>query len=1088
MRARSSTRLAGVVTAVVAATAAWPQAGGENVTLAFDAPMAAVINARHWDETQQQWMDAADAERPLFFDAVHRFLLLRFPGAAEAVHAKLAEGHEIASAGLVMRWTDQEFTRVKGYVHRSWPLKDKEPPDWHARVWLLRRPWVADAEIGPTWNSYINGLGFWRAGGARDADSDRSAEPLAEVLLCDDRPVGEADLTRALTSDEFGGDLGERLRRIDECGVLIDKRELFNDEYGEYGAPMGTARIWIEEPTLVVELRPVAEAQAGELPPAVDAWALAERLRADGPDGAPTTTIPDDLAGRIERFRARHRDMPAWMQQRVAEIAGLQTRWDEKGLPLYARFMVEDLADEEAYLAAIDGLLSVDPGYFMGHSHVDPIISLLDCGELLPDVARYHLRMNTQARWTRPFDPEALKTRVGYYGGMATLNHQCQFRSEALLAGEILGDDDLTAMARRNLSLLNRQMLFLGGVIQEHGDSFYQGISLATLKTAATYVRDPLTRLKAQLGIERMIWELNATYHPGLRRHVSSVARRYRTETLLLDQDIPRAVLHTLSREGALIDMGRQTVHELPVMGFNSTPPQRVANLAPWGEEHEANAIDRKPIPFLSVGADYVRGLAREPVYYTTYMGANYALGCCSVDLNEEWPNQAAWRRAPETASTLDDLGIMFIRGQMNGAQANVYSHEPEQRVKSPPLTAQLQHENRMICVMRPPEQRHAAQYCPEGVRHFSCRASVYAYGPEPQERVFIGEEPVASFPATAAMGDRIALNEGATYVGLVPIGASDLPVRHEVAIDYEHPRLTLDAYALDVEEALPDVEQTWQALMDVTCGWLVEIADAADYDSFAQFRAHLAEMPIEFAWDADERTLRVAWTSNGDAMRLDFRTALERERDNRPWPISQVITHASVNGEPPWLPDGLLLDCPLGQLGTSGRLEKAGATLETMPGQSVMLKVEPISGTYIAINPFVDPVPMTLTTPEGVTVRADGQLGCGRICVRPEESLLKVDYHLPPAGGGMGLSRLQEDAERGEHAGPAEWEEPLVRFMRPDFDVREARELSARSLLLSGMNEPVRFVLNGESVIAVLEAVQVDGREWLRVPIAPEE
>lgn len=1073
-----------IATNLAAAASVWAQEQVDALT--FDEPMAAVINARHWDRTQQQWMTEREAERPLFFDSVHRFLLMRFPECAEQVHERLQAGQRIASARLVLRWMDQEFERVEGYQHRSWPLAEAEPPTWHARVWMLRRPWLDDAEIGPTWNAYLNGLGYWRDGGAHDADADRHAAPLAEVALGPSAHEAEVDLTTMLHDPALGESPGERLRGVSDCGLLLSKVELYNEELGEYGAPTGASRIWISDPTLVVEFEPADAPAVGDLPPAEDVSALAQRLRAEGPDGAPTTTIPDDLAERLAEYRAQYGNLPGWMQQRIEDVANIRTHRDddERRHLIYWRLMTEDLADPEAYLSLVDRVLEVTPGYFMGHSHVDPIITLVHAGHLLPDVARYHLRKGVEARWLRPFNPERLSHRVGYFGGMATLNHQCQYRAEALLAGEILEDDDLTAMARRNLSLLNRQMLFLGGAIHERGDSFYQGISLGTLQAAARFVQDPLTRLEAQLGIERMVWELSALYHPGLKRHVSTVSRRYRVETLLLDQDVPRAILHTLSREGALIDLDREEVHGLRVVGFNSLPPQRVAALAPWGEEHDANALDLKPLPFLSVGVDYVRGLAREPVYFTTYMGENYALGSCHVDFNQEWPNQAVWRRAPQTVSTFEDIGVMVTRGYMNGMPSNRYTHEPKERVQSPPLTAQLQHENRMILVMRPSEQRHAAQYTPDGVHQFSSRVSIYAYGPERPERLFIGDRAIESFPATASMGERIALDEGATFVGLVPIGATDLPIEAEVRIEYEHPLLTLDAFALEVDQPLPNEDATWQALMDVTCGWLVEIADAADYASFADFRAHLAAMEVETAWSPETRTLSIDWTSGGEAMALDFRTALERERDNRPWRWSEVITRALVGGESPWPREGVLFDSPLGQLVTTGRAEKAGATLDALPGQAAMLKVEPISGNYIAINPFVEPVPLQLSVPGGITVRSEGDFGCGRIRVCPQENALWVSYHLPPEGGGLGLEKLQEDAREGQHAGPAQWEEPIARFLRPGFDVGQARELSATSLLVAGMSRP-RVEINGERLAEELETVEIDGRDWLRVPIA---
>jgi len=1062
-----------------AAAHAQPRADDATFELRFDAPMTAVISARYWDDTQHQWMSEKDRERPLYFDAFHRFLLLRFPGCAEALHGRLADGQEIASAKLTMTWAGQEFLRVADYVVRTWPLKDKEPPEWHARAWALHRRWVDDPEIGPTWNAYVDGLGFWRQGGARDPEHDRSAEPLGEALVCERVPLGEVDLTGWLA----GGDLPARLRQLEDCGFVIAKSELFDQQFGEQAGGLGIARLWVERPELVVTLRPKQGATLPDLPAAADVPALAARLRAEGPDGEPTSRIPDDLPALVAEYQARHDGLPAWMQQRVREVAGIKTRWDERGLPLYARMMGPEAAEPEWYAAAVDGLLSVGPGYFMGHSHVDPIINLLDCAHMLPEVARYHLYMNTKSRWTRPFDPNDIRHRVGYFGGMATLNHQSQFRSEALLAGEILDDRDLMTMARRNLSLLNRQMIFLGGVIQERGDSFYQGISLSTLKTAATHSTDPLVRLKADLAVEKMIWELNSTYHPGLRRQVSPVSRRYRIATLLMDQDVPRAVLHTLSREGALIDMDRESVHDLSVFGFNSCPPARVAHLAPWGEEWEANAIDLKPIPFLSVGASYVRGLAPEPIHYTTYLGRNYALGSTQIDPGEEWPNQAVWRRSPEPATTIDDLGVMFIWAWMNDAPVNPYEHQPEEKVKAAPPAAMLQHENRMVYLMRPPEPHMWGSFLAGGVSSLFSRVSIYAYGPEEQRRIFVNDTPVEGFPFAANHLDCIALDEGATYVGLIPLPATDLGREAEVVIGYEYPLLTLDSYVLRTDQPLP-ADGAWEQLKDATAGWLVELADAEDFADFAAFRAHLRQMQVRAEWRAGERQLDVAWQAGDDLLEMSFTTAFERELYNRPWAPSRAVPYARVNGQWPWLPEGMLLDSPLGQLSRTGLAEKAGVTLRTMAGQPAMLKVEPISGTWEAANPFIDPVPLELTTPEGVIVRSEGDFGCGRITLRPSENWLRVDYQLPPPEGDLGVEKLQEDAGMGLHAGPAEWESPLGRFLRPHFDVREARAQSARSLLVTGMRSPLRYFLNGERLTVGADTVHEQGRTWVRVPL----
>jgi len=470
-------------------------AAAADLTLTFDNEMATIIYARRWDETQQQWIDKREARSPLFFDAVHRFLLLRYPGCADAIHRKLASGHRVVSAKLVMQFEKQEWMRARmGYQHRSWPLKGKPVDEWHGQVWLLRRPWVSDAKLGPTWNAYISGAGYWKAGGGWDGVEDRSPEPLGKALLSKQHPTGEIEVAAALTSPDFGRDLGARLRNLEACGFLIQKAELCGPHHGEWALSTGNARVWIKNPQLVVTFERAAPTRA-TLPPAINVAELATTLKSNGQGGKPTTVIPNNLEELVRRVRQRRPDMPDWMQQRVFEVRQLKTLTGLRGDLGFT--MADDLesGDTERYLRVVNGLLRHPPGYFRGHSHLDFMMPLLIYDEMLPDVLRYHLLKYFESRWLPPYSKEELRHRVGYWGGMATQNHQSQFRSEALLAAELLGMKDLGVMARRNLSLLNRQMLYSEGTIQERGDSFYLGISLGTLQAAARFSRNPLMRL-----------------------------------------------------------------------------------------------------------------------------------------------------------------------------------------------------------------------------------------------------------------------------------------------------------------------------------------------------------------------------------------------------------------------------------------------------------------------------------------------------------------------------------------------------------------------------------------------------------------
>ncbi|MCY3021506.1 MAG: hypothetical protein NTW87_21030, partial [Planctomycetota bacterium] len=116
----------------------------------------------------------------LAFDALRRSLLVRFPGAAEKIAAKLNEGYSIAKVELVLPFKDEELWPEGstgggvgpegGYEYRAnWGVDElyrKHRPTWSALASALRKPWKADAQSGPTFNAYIAGVGYWKKCGA----------------------------------------------------------------------------------------------------------------------------------------------------------------------------------------------------------------------------------------------------------------------------------------------------------------------------------------------------------------------------------------------------------------------------------------------------------------------------------------------------------------------------------------------------------------------------------------------------------------------------------------------------------------------------------------------------------------------------------------------------------------------------------------------------------------------------------------------------------------------------------------------------------------------------------------------------------
>jgi len=1069
-----------ILTPLVAVVCVCPPARAAEPTLTFQEEMAAVIWARQWDATQAEWIEKRELQTPLFFDAAHRSLLLRFPGCAEEIQKRLAKGYRIASAKLVLTWQKQEWLRTAyGYHHRGYRLKEIEPETWHARVWLLRRPWKADKTIGPTWNAHINGIGFWAAGGARDTDKDRFAKPLGQAPLGKEKPIGTIDVTAAVNSTDYGRDVGQRLRNLEACGFLIDKAELATPQAGSWGLSTGACRIFVAEPKLVVAFQKSRPVRA-KLPPAIDVSAMAEKLKTSGGGGTPPVRIPDNLPEMAREIIAKRPPMPDWMRKRVEELRNVPVDEKERADLGYRWANVFDSGDPKAYRKAVDDLLHQPPGWFRGHSHLDYLVPLVEYEPMLNDVLRYHLVKFFESRWIRPYNKDDLRVRAGYLNGISTLNLMTQFRSEVALMGDLLDRPDMVVIGNRNISHLNRHMIWSEGCHQERGDTFYLGITLGNLKMLARYGKDPLGRLRADLGVEKILFEENSNYHPGLRRRVSRVSRRYRIDDLLMRQDVPRGVLHTLSKKGVLIETDKEKVHGIATVNFHACTPTRVALLAPWGPEWETHLVDDKPLPSWSVSTNHVRHRMRPPVRDTTYLGKHYGLSCMDADIGSEWPVMAIWKRTERDVEHLEDLGFLWPWPYLNGKLVNYNNQQEPKILKRSCPQASLQHHNKMIHVVRPLERVFAAAALKQGISSFSSRILAYMYAKAPDRELWVNDKKLAGFPVTAKQGDVITIGDGVSYVGLIPLPATDMGRDVEVEIRYTYPRLELESFVLKTDKPLPSDDATWAKLHDASAGWIIEMGDRTEHGSFETFRAHMKATKVTRRWDAGKKVLHVGYTSGGDNLKLGVNCGYvrtkTRERYIQP---KHLLAYVRVNGKNPWPPIEIDLDCPIGQMGTAARLEKGGAVLETAKGQMALLKVERVTGTYTAVNPFVDPTPLQLTTPEGAVLKTDGPSCMARIHFRPTESKLWVDYRIPPPGGDKAVEMLQTESQT-----TRPW---YKRYFRKGVDVTKARQQSARFLLVRGVKDTPTVVLNGEPLAGPFKSVQADGKTWWRIPIVRE-
>ena len=317
---------------------------------------------------------------PLAFDAVHRSLLVRFPEAAEKIAAALAAGKAVEKVELVLPFLDEEiwpqgrvdFPIADGYRYRpNWDcdnLYRQYRPSWHAVAHVLRKPWTADANIGPTYNAAINGAVYWKRFGATDTSEDRFPAQLGPAEVSCYRPEGRMDVTAVLTDVAYGKTMVDRLRVLADCGFIVSKQEVYDARYFqaayEWAISTGPRAILIKQPQLVFTLKPGTVKNVASVVP-VDVPALAAKYK-DKALGVPTAVTPTaaEVAKMNERFMAKPAWMPDWQYAHVRQLMGLESGGQVK--PFYYRVLppyVQNRAKEEGARAAQEGRVAFDADY-----------------------------------------------------------------------------------------------------------------------------------------------------------------------------------------------------------------------------------------------------------------------------------------------------------------------------------------------------------------------------------------------------------------------------------------------------------------------------------------------------------------------------------------------------------------------------------------------------------------------------------------------------------------------------------------------------------------------------------------------------
>ena len=1001
-------------------------------------PMAIWAGDLGWHRHLNYWHeDRKRAEQPrrpgaTCFDAVHRSLLVRFPGAAASLAAQMAKGYAIAKAQLVLPFKGTEkmsrgYKEPTSFIHGIW---DKQAPRWHAVAWALRQPWQAHPESGPTFNASIHGAAYWTKYGAQDGEHDRFPIRFgpAEVSSKAAEPL---DVTKALTDAAFGATPAARLRTVEDCGFLVRKWETYDAHFTtpgyEWASMTGSRGIFIESPKLVVVLRKdPAAPKPGALPPAPDLAKLK--------GGAPTAVLP--TPEKFAQLRARYGFkrptwMPDWQWARVEELYRLGGR---------ANTFPDTVEDYQRW---VDAILATQPRRWEGFSAADQLSLFYTFQGALPaPVAdHWHLywtawlnpHMATQDMvhnqyhqiWTkwRPVGSD-YADRTGDWRGnssyyresytriISTMNFNHTAALGALLGGRFIGSERAMADGRFGLEHFPlRLWAWYDGTTQESIDHYYFAITLQAQKMFADFAPTRFDRMMGQSILLKSIEELAACYHPGLRRFISTSSRTGIAYPIQI-QDGLQHILHTLSHEGTLTDLDRVGARKkdrsvIPVIG-RDLRPRRVAvqtTQSPWAPDWLAQIVDRKPIPFHMTTTFRQWGAFRtEPRWKKSFLAHHY--GMASIDLgNNVIQAMALWRRTDAKVARATDLGLLNLRYGFNKTNLLDTSKGGVLGIQGGG-TAIVQHRNKMVVLTSPYDKLKSHRYKPEKteIRSLQTTLGLHTIQPEPTWTVTIDGKPVAGLPARAKASSRIAIEDGATYIGIIPIPATDLGRDAEILLHTgDEPivmqgggklreKLLIESYNFRQQNPLDQKAADWPRIDAAYGGFIIELGDRTEHASFQAFQKHIQQAALSTRWEKGTETLHLAYKSGGDTIEVGYRPR-QGDGPGDKLPASRYFPYRRVNGTWPYLPEGVDRETPLSIQGRLGRLEKNGAVLTLEPGQMGYLLTEPTTGTFLAANPLPDPTYFRFRLPGDVVVEADGKLGLARIVVRPSENKVWVDY-----------------------------------------------------------------------------------------------
>jgi hypothetical protein len=490
------------------------------------------------------------------------------------------------------------------------------------------------------------------------------------------------------------------------------------------------------------------------------------------------------------------------------------------------------------------------------------------------------------------------------------------------------------------------------GAPREFNSTTYMGMDITMLDKLAHYAQDPGVRLQARLFRERVWLHVALHLHPPTGQLAGPHSRMY-WDAMLSGRAHLTSILWR--------ELGWPRLDEPdPYTGKSPTLP---GSLEVALTDHRLPSVVRTWLATQGAAVPYeVREVAsvEEGLDLTTYLTPGYALGTCSRTYSvgtdclaiEMMANYLILHYArPARAG---GWGLMYSRYVVNDQHWGTlpsFSGRPPSNFYDQGHFAGVQVRNKAIGLYALMPQHNGEIFSLKTVVAFQS-------GPE-LDAVWVNDEKVemADLPQALEKGDWVIVEDSSVYVGLRPLEPSCLGRETPMMLEWGPlGELWVTAYNYrGVPKRFWDYGSLGGAYWrgNLRAGFVVEVAERAEYGSAAAFLVHLQQAEIEDTVD-DRHVRTVTYRSGGDELSLDYDLWNTQPGERR---IEGAVYR------PP------SLSSPLAVQGDGGDLRVGGAVLLTHPQPAwlIALGQDGQDRAWIAVNPEDRPTPVEMRTPLGV-------------------------------------------------------------------------------------------------------------------------